>query len=444
MNRTDVFVIGTGPAGMAAARTIKMKSPNTEVVATKLEQSYVPCALPYALSGMIKIDSYLKNEAKLMTDIGIKVLSNKVVQIKPDENQVVLDNGDVYSYKKLIASPGAEPIIPPIPGINAKGIFSVRTPLDIHNIHDFLKEGMKISVIGSGYIGIEMACMLKEGGFDVTIIELLERVLPKTSDLEFSNKIQDQLSTHNITLKLGTGAKEFISNAENKVTEILLSDGSKVATDLVVMSLGVKPRLELFKNADFETKRDGVVVNEKMETSKSDVYACGDCVHFKSFITNQPFPGKLATNGIFQGKTAALNAIGKSRIFDGFINTAVTDVFGLKLGSSGIRVEEANNAGIETITGTGISKSAYPMFTELSKEVKVQLVFRKNNGVVIGGQVIGYTGIAERLDLIAFAIHNKHTYKEIALLHHCAHPVQSGVPAHNPIVMAAEDAMSKF
>lgn len=441
--KTDIFVIGTGPAGMTAARTAKRKNPDLSVTVVRREPSYVPCALPYALAGVIKVDSYVKNETTLMRDIGIDVLDGEVARIVPDRKEVILGAGRTYSYGKLIVASGAQPIIPPIPGIQADNVFTLRTPADIHAILAHRRSGMRIAVIGAGYIGLEVVCMMSEAGHNVNLIELQSCLLPKTTDVEFSDMVRRRLDTGNIAVHLGAGLESVISDDNGTVRTLTLSDGNAVHTDFVVLCLGVKPRLRLFTEAGIRTERDGVIVDDHMRTSAPDVYACGDCTHFASFVTARPVQGKLATSGVFQGKTAALNALGIERVFDGFINTCVTDVFGLRLGSTGIREEDAAEADMAVVTGTGVSRTAYPMFPD-SNEVKVKLVVDRTEKTVVGGQVAGTQGVAERLDLIALAIQQRLKAADLVKLNHCAHPVQSGVPAHNPIVMAAEDALTKI
>jgi len=438
--QTDIFVIGTGPSGMTAARTAKTKRPDLSVTAIRREPSYVPCALPYALAGIIEVDSYVKNEAELMTDLGIKVLDGRVAHIVPDRKEVVLDDGTTYAYGKLIAAPGAEPLVPPIPGVKAENVFTIRTPADIHAILEYRKPQMRIAVIGAGYIGVEVACMMREAGHEVVLIELLDRVLPKTTDAEFSAMTRDKLVAGGILLHLGVGVEKLIAENGGPVRHLLMGNGTTVPADLIILCIGVRPLLDLFKDAGIRAERDGVIVDSHMRTSAPDVYACGDCTHFHCLVTNHALGGKLATNGIFQGKTAARNAVGIESVFEGAVNTCVTDVFGLRLGAAGIREEDAARAGMNVVVGTGVSWDAYPMFKD-SREVKVKLLFDRKDMSLLGGQVAGMQGVAERLDLIALAIHQRLKATDLTQLNHCAHPLQSGVPAHNPIVMAAEGAM---
>ncbi len=275
------------------------------------------------------------------------------------------------------------------------------------------------------------------------LVELMDCLMPRTLDREFCAAAREQMEAGGVAVHLGAGVERMVVGEDGLVGELVLSKGARLGADLVVLALGVKPRLRLFEQAGIRTERDGVVVDDHMRTSAPDVFACGDCTHFHHFVTGQPAQGKLATNAIFQGKVAALNAVGEDRTFDGFINACVTDIFGLRVGAAGLREEDAAQAGIETFTGTGVSRDAYPMF-EGSNPVTVKLVFNRANRQLIGGQVVGRRAVAERVDLIALAIHNRLQVEAIAKLQHCAHPLQSGVPAHNPIVMAAEDAARKL
>jgi len=441
--QTDVFVIGTGPSGMTAARTAKSKRPDLSVTAIGREPSYVPCALPYALGGVIEVDSYLKDESKLMTGIGIRLLNGEVERIVPEKKEVILGDGTVYSYGKLIAATGAEPLVPSMAGAKAENVFTIRTPADIHRILDYRHENMRVVVVGAGYIGIEVACMMREAGHQVTLVELLDRLMPRTMNVEFSQLAQETMVDRGISIRLGVGVENLVTDNDRAATGLVLADGTSIPAELIILALGVRPRLQLFEEALVKTERDGVIVDERMRTSAPDIYACGDCTHFHCLVTDQAVAGKLATNGIFQGKTAALNAIGVERLFAGAVNTCVTDVFGLRLGAAGLREEDAAKAGVDVVTGTGVCRDSYPMFRD-STEVKVELVFDRREQIAIGGQVAGMQGVAERLDLIALAIHQRLKAADLVRLNHCAHPLQSGVPAHNPIVMAAEDATQKF
>jgi len=439
----DIFVIGTGPSGMAAARTARMARPELSVTAIRREQSYVPCALPYALGGVIEVDSYLKNEGKLLSEIGITALQGEVRRILPREKQVVLDGGSTFSYGKLIVATGAEPVRLPLSETSAENVFTLRTPADVRSILGLRRPHMRVSVVGGGYIGIEVACMMRLAGDEVALVEMMDRLMPRTLTPEFSKMAWEKMMEAGIAVHLGVGVKRSTTGNDGTVEKLLLADGACIPADLIIQAAGIRPRLALFEEAAIDTKPDGVVVDEMMRTSAPDIYACGDCTHFHCFVTHEPVQGKLATNGIFQGKAAALNAVGKNRAFEGFINACSTDIFGLCIGAVGVREEDAKAAGIETVSGTGASTDAYPMFKE-SHEVTVKLVFSRQAQQIIGGQVAGTSAVAERIDLIALAIRQKLKAADLVRLNHCAHPVQSGVPAHNPIIMAAEDALRKL
>ena len=434
---TDVFVIGTGPSGMTAVRTVKMNAPDVSVTAVRSEPSYIPCALPYALGGLCEIDSYLKDESKLLTSLGVNVLDGRVVGIDPAAKRVSLSDGRRYSYGKLIVATGADAAELPHLRTDRSNVFSVRTPAHIREIVRYGRERTRCTVVGGGYVGVEIACMMRRGGHDVTLVEVMDRLLPNALDPEFCQLALDALLAGGVEVRPGTAIKDTVLTDDSGVEQLVLSDGSRVRCGMVILAVGVKPRVDLFERAAIETKPDGVMVDDGMRTSAPDVYACGDCTRFASFITGKTIPGKLATNGIFQGKIAALNVLGGAHRFTGFLNACATEIFGTCFGCVGLGTHAMAKEGIETISATGISRNAYPMFGH-SAEVRVKLTFHRRQRVLIGGQVAGTHGVAERIDLIALGIQQRLTAADLVKLAHCAHPLQSGVPAHNPIVMAAE------
>ncbi len=436
----DVFIIGTGPAGMAAARAAQLSKKELSVTAIRREPSYVPCALPYAIGDVCKVDSYLKNEAKLMKDIGIEVLEDTVESIDPAQKLVKLAGMKSYGYNKLILATGAQPVQLPILGRHQPNVFTVRTPADIHKIIKFKENVKNVAVVGGGYIGVETACMLGKAGLHVTLIEMADRLMPTAFDKEFSDLSHDIIQENGIDLSLGKRVENVHVDENGSVRKLLFQDSSSVDTDMVILALGVKAQVSLCDGTPIKTGRDGVIVDEYMQTNARDVYACGDCTQFQSFITGETSNGKLATNGVFQGKIAAANAIGSTRRFSGFINACVTDIFGLKLGSVGLTEEATQKQGIKTISSEAVSRDAYPMF-DSSEPVRVKLICRAEDQRVIGGQISGMHGIAERIDFIALAIQSEMTAEKLATLAYCAHPLQTGVPAENPIVMAAEKIM---
>jgi NADPH-dependent 2,4-dienoyl-CoA reductase/sulfur reductase-like enzyme/rhodanese-related sulfurtransferase len=349
-----------------------------------------------------------------------------VIGISAKEKTVKLKNhitGEVTTekYDKLVLSPGAAPIRPPLPGIDLPGIFSVRTVADAKNIRGWLERDIDRSVgnsftgvdnvskpkhavvIGGGFIGLEMVENLIERGLSVVLLEKLDQVMPPL-DPEMANLVKRYLKKHDVKVKTGDGVAGF-RNAQNGGLEVLTEKGKVHPADVVIMAIGVKPETELAKMAGIEIgKCGGIRVNEHMVTSNPDIMAVGDAVEVKDFVTGEWTLIPLAGPANRQGRIAADVLAGRDSKFRGTQGTSICKLFGAAIAQTGVSEKTLIKLGDEDYEKIYLYPNSHAGYYPGAKMLVIKLLFRKSNGKVLGAQVLGEDGVPKRIDSFAMAI----------------------------------------
>jgi NADPH-dependent 2,4-dienoyl-CoA reductase/sulfur reductase-like enzyme len=335
--------------------------------------------------------------------------------------------------------------VPPVPGSELKNILTVKTAADAERIKEKAGKAKKVVVVGAGAIGIEQAQAMKSLGKEVHLVEMAEHPLPAMVDSDFGSGLVEELASIGIVWHGSCALKEFAG--KEYVEEVILDGDKRIQldgqNDIVIVSVGVKPDLELFKDSNLEISKDGIRVDALMRTNIEDVFAAGDCVSFYSGIDYHPLGGKLATNAVPMAKVAAANILGQKRTYNGFFNGAVTCLGELRVGGTGFTEAFARKRGYKTVCGFGQTTSRFPIMPG-ARNVRVKLVAEDETGKILGGQILGPDAVAEKIDLITFAIQKGHSLNDLAKLSYSAQPWQTFFPAANPIVKAAEDALTKI
>ncbi|OGK10780.1 MAG: hypothetical protein A2W80_03490 [Candidatus Riflebacteria bacterium GWC2_50_8] len=445
IQKADYLIIGGGPVGIQACRMLRMSKPEASVTVLRPEDfSVIYCAIPYVIEGLIEPAAIAKKD-ELITETGAQLLKIAASKVDFSAHLVTLSDGQQIEYGKLIIATGAVPFVPPVPGHDLKNIFTVKTAKDTDVIKAAAGRAAKVVVIGAGAIGIEQAQAMLALGIETHLIDMAAHPLSTMLDTEFGETIAEKLTASGIKWQGSAALQEFAG--KDAVSEVILGNGSSIqlnaGKDFVIVSAGVKPELELFRGTDLEIVKDGIVVNDRMQTNVPDVYAAGDCVHFISAIDGQPLGGKLATNAVPMAKVAARNLLGKDATYKGFVNGAATCVGDLRVGGTGYTESFAKVRGFSTVCGFGQTTSRFPIMPG-AKKVQVKLVAYARTGRLLGGQIIGPEAVAERIDVISLALQHKMHLSDLAELSYSAQPWQTFYPAANPIVMAAEDALKKM
>jgi len=443
MNKRDVVIIGGGPAGRVIVHMLHTQKSELSVTLIKDEEINVNrCAVPYGLSGTKPIEKF-QIPNTLVTDFGAELVIDRVENIDPVQKEVHTQNGETYGYNHLVMATGSRPLIPPIPGIKSKNITPVRSLEDLAMLRQCAAEGQKAVIVGGGYIGVEVAVVLSEMGVDVTLVEMLPRILLATTEPEFIGEVEKTLVDQGVTLLTERKVVEF-QETNGRALTVKLDNGQALSADFAVLSVGVIPNTELAVAAGIETSPLGIITDQCLRTSAEGVYACGDCVEKKSFINTEPTRGEFGTNAVFKAKIVGQNILGCNKTFPGVINANATTVFDWSLGSAGLTEKMARDGGIDPLTGYSEVLDKYPMMDGVTP-IRTKLVFDRGSHKLIGGSVLrkGH-GAAQNVDFISFAIQMGATMEDLLIYQYATHPELAAKPSDNTYVFAAKDAMGKL
>ncbi len=409
-----VVIVGGVAGGATAATRIRRLDENAQIIVIERTGyiSYANCGLPYYIGGVIKYkdDLTLQTPESFLERFQIDVrVEQEVTGIDASKKTVTikrLDNGQEYeeSYDKLILSPGARPVRPDLPGINDNRVFFLRTVEDTFKIRAFVENTKPETavMIGGGFIGLEIAENLIDLGVKVTIIQRTDHVM-NTLDYDMASLVHAKLRSKGIDLKLGSNVIGFESNADK--LSVLLKDDELVRTDMVLMAVGVTPETTLAKKAGLSLGlKNSIVVNDKMETSAADIYAVGDAVMVKHYVTGNDAVIALAGPANKQGRIAADNICGFESHYKGSMGSSVLKLFDMTVASTGITEKTAKEAGI-IYDKVVLSPSSHAGYYPGAKVMTMKLIYAKEDLRILGAQIVGFDGVDKRIDVIATAIH---------------------------------------
>jgi NADPH-dependent 2,4-dienoyl-CoA reductase/sulfur reductase-like enzyme/rhodanese-related sulfurtransferase len=441
---TKLIIVGGVAGGATAAARARRLDENADIVLFERGEyiSFANCGLPYYIGGTIKKrDNLLVATAEFFSEryaVDVRVFC-EVTAIDPVSKQVTvtdLRTGRSYTenYDKLILSPGARPLRPPLEGIDSPLIFNLRNIPDTDRIKEFVdSQRPKAAVIvGGGYIGLEMAENLAERGIAVTIVEMLGQVMAPL-DPEMAGLVQAHLEEKGVRLVLGEGVKAFKPGSNGSLV-VNTSQGREIPADFVMLSAGIRPENELAKRAGLAIgDRGGIQVNSRMQTSDPNIFAVGDAVEVRDVVTGEAVITALAGPANKQGRIAADNALGRSSTFRGTLGTAVVKVFDRTAAATGASEKTLVQHKIPHLISYTHSNSHaeyYPDATVMA----VKLIFTPGAGRLMGAQIVGQEGVDKRIDVLATAIHGNMTVFDLEELELAYAPPYSS--AKDPVNIA--------
>ena len=408
-----IIIVGGVAGGASAAARLRRLDEQAEIVIYERSGyiSYANCGLPYYIGGSISDadDLTLQTPRSFNSRFNVSVnVLHEVTAIDPAAKTVTVKNlagGEEFTegYDKLILSPGAKPTLPDVPGIDNKRVFTLRTVEDTMAIHAFIEESKPKSAViaGGGYIGIEMAENLRHLGLDVTIVQRPKQLL-NTLDQDMASFVHAKMRAEGVCLKLGSSVIGFEDRGES--LNVLLKDEEPISTDMVLMAVGVSPDTALAKMAGLELGIKGsIVVNERMETSVSDIYAVGDAVEVKHYITGGKALISLAGPANKQGRIAADNICGIESVYRGTQGSSVIKLFDLTVATTGINEAAAIKAGL-SYEKLVLSPASHAGYYPGGRIMTIKLLYEKESLRILGAQIVGGDGVDKRIDVIATAI----------------------------------------
>ncbi len=439
------IIVGGVAGGASCAARLRRLDEKAEILMVDRGPyvSFANCGLPYHVGGVIPKESSLlvADEQLFRERFAIDVRTHcEVTSISPAQKTVELTNlltgeTSTESYDKLVLSPGAAPVRPPLPGIDLPGVFTVRTVPDARDIRAWIdaKGAKRAVVVGGGFIGLEMAENLIHRGLDVTVVEMLDQVMPPL-DPEIARAVERHLEKHGVKLALGDGVAGFEQTAGGALA-VLTKSGVLHPADIVILAIGVRPETSLAKAAGLTLgERGGIRVDEHMRTSDPDIFAVGDAVEVKDFVTGQWTLIPLAGPANRQGRIAADVIAGRDSRFRGTQGTAICGVFGLAVASTGASEKLLVRLGETDFEKIYLTPRSHAGYYPGAKPLTMKVVFRKSDGRLLGAQAAGEDGVDKRIDAIAMAIQFGGTVYDLEEAELCYAPQFGG--AKDPVNFA--------
>ncbi|ABL79424.1 MULTISPECIES: FAD-dependent oxidoreductase [unclassified Nocardioides] len=444
--RRRLVVVGAGAAGMSAASAARRVDNHLEVVVLEAgnHAAYGLCGLPYFLSHVVAdVDSlraYPPTYFRDQRDIDLR-FGAEVVRIDA-ERQVVhhrtAGRTGLLHYDKLILTAGATAFLPAVPGLDDDHVFTVRDVAESVRLRGLLDAGHvgHATVVGGGYIGLEVAESLAERGISVTLVEALPRLMANL-DPELSQRVQDEVEQH-VVVRLNSALSSLVRT--DRGLTLRLADGSAIETDVVIVATGVRPASTLGSSIGANTGPGGaLLVDEHMRTSVPNVYAAGDCIAPNHIATGRPAFIPLGPTANKTGRVAGTVAAGGSACFAGIAGTAIVKVFGIGVGRTGLTLVEALSEGFDAQATDAVGRSRAKYFPG-SAQVDVRLV-HTGDGRLLGAQFVGQgDDVAKRVDVTAVALHAGLGVEDLADLDLSYAPPFA--PVYEPVLLAANAAVA--
>lgn len=440
----DVLIIGGGPAGGVCAVTAKMNYPEKKIlVVREMEVQMVPCAIPYIFGPTLGSSEKDIASCAKAEEMGIETIIAKVEKVNIDLKSVITASHEIH-FEKLVFATGSVPFVHTSmqPALELEGVFTVpknKTLIDKAKAHvDKIRD---IVVVGTGFIGIEMAMELRESGKNVTLIGGSKHILKATFDPEVAMQAEEILLEHGIHYIGGDRVAEVLGDEEtNVVNAVKLKSGKVVETEAVILATGYKPNTILAKEAGlFLGHYGGIWVDEYMRTGNTDIFAVGDCSARRGFITKIPSKIMLASTSAAEGRVAG-SSLFKLKYLKGFSGTIAifsTMVGKVAFSSAGITEEDAMQSGGDIVVGTFSGMNRHPATIPGAQKQFVKLIAIRNGGQIIGGQIVGGNETGEMINIIGLMIETGMTIYKVMSLQVATQPMLTAAPTNYPIVMAA-------
>ncbi|MBQ8242405.1 MAG: FAD-dependent oxidoreductase [Bacteroidaceae bacterium] len=437
------LIVGGVAGGATAAARIRRNTEQAEIILFEKGQyiSYANCGLPYYIGGVIEERDrlFVQTPEAFGKRFNIDVrVNSEVTRIEVDKKLVHVRTSDgreyTESYDKLLLSPGASPVRPPLPGIDSEGIFTLRNVADTDRIKNYMQTNpvKRAVIVGGGFIGLEMAENLHHAGAQVAVVEMANQVMGPI-DFSMASLVHQHLQEKGVQLYLEQAVESF--TRENGRLKVHFRSGIKLETDLVLLSIGVKAQTSLAQEAGLKLgEMQGIYVNEYLQTSDEAIYAVGDAIEFPHPITGKPWLNFLAGPANRQARIVADNMVfDNTKKYEGSIGTSIAKVFDMTVASTGLPAKRLKQMEIPYLSAT-IHSGAHAGYYPGAMQMNIKITFSPTDGRLYGAQIVGYDGVDKRIDQYALAIKNGATVEDLTRLEHAYAPPFSS--AKDPVAIS--------
>jgi NADPH-dependent 2,4-dienoyl-CoA reductase/sulfur reductase-like enzyme len=444
MKEYDVVVVGASAAGLTAAITAHRHYPEKSILVVRQEkQVLIPCGIPYIFGTLGSPEKNLISDAVLEKN-DLELLIAEATSIDREARILHTTAGDVR-YQRLILATGSRPAMPPIPGFDLEGVFSIVKDVEyLTGLQQWLAAARDVVVIGGGFIGIEFGDEIhKAGDKNVTIVELMSHCLALAYDEELCIEMEKVLESRGLALRTSARVDKLVG--DGRVEKVVLADGTEIKADTVIVGVGAVANIDLARQAKLRIGLTGcITVDRTMRTSDENVYACGDCAEKISFFGGRPSPLKLASIATAEARIAGANLFGIRRENAGTVGVWSTAVGDVAIATAGLTEAMAVERGYDVVAVTLGGPNRHPGMMPGAANTKVKLVFERNSGVLLGGQVMGDATAGEIINAISACVQNRMIADDIAMFQIGTHPALTASPIAYQLVNAAEVAIGKM
>ena len=437
------LIVGGVAGGATAAARIRRNTEQAEIILFEKGQyiSYANCGLPYYIGGVIEERDrlFVQTPEAFGKRFNIDVrVNSEVTRIEADKKLVHVRTSDgreyTESYDKLLLSPGASPVRPPLPGIDSEGIFTLRNVADTDRIKNYMQAHTvkRAVIVGGGFIGLEMAENLHHAGAQVAVVEMANQVMGPI-DFSMASHVHQHLQEKGVQLYLEQAVESF--TRENDRLKVHFKSGIQLEADLVLLSIGVRAQTSLAQEAGLKLgEMRGIYVNEYLQTSDEAIYAVGDAIEFPHPITGKPWLNFLAGPANRQARIVADNMVfGNTEVYEGSIGTSIAKVFDLTVASTGLPAKRLKQMEIPYLSAT-IHSGSHAGYYPGALQMDIKITFSPTDGRLYGAQIVGYDGVDKRIDQYALAIKNGATVEQLTRLEHAYAPPFSS--AKDPVAIS--------